>query len=382
MQKLLSISIALLLFSISAHAQTATEILQKVQAIYAGCRTYSDEGLISAEIADTRIRQSYFQTSFVRPAAFRLELWFGSSKKTAGNPWFVWKNGEVIKTGGVTGAAEQNLHFDTALARMASVSGGSAITIPQLLLPALFRNSELFSLIVDAKIAGEEKVDGRLSFRIEGLMLGQPVKLWIDKVQYLVLKVYRRTSFGERYQDSTIQYKPNLNGTVPPENLTLPPVSISQLIPGTKIVRPPSEAPSSLPAASNPPLSPKLREFGSSLSRSPDDPTSPAAESRANDDDVVRVETNLVVCAVLVIDPSGKIVQGLNKEDFIVKEDDKLQEVASLSLGDNKDLPRSIVLIIDYSGSQLPYIKTSIESAKMLVDKLNPKDRMAVVTAM
>src|ERR1043166_2932634 len=130
MQKLLSISIALLLFSITAHAQTATEILQKVQAIYAGCRTYSYEALISAEIADTRIRQSYFRTSFVRPAAFRLELWFGSSKKTAGDPWFVWKNGEVIKTGGVTGAAEQNLHFDTALARMASVSGVSAITIP------------------------------------------------------------------------------------------------------------------------------------------------------------------------------------------------------------------------------------------------------------
>ncbi|HJZ81487.1 MAG TPA: VWA domain-containing protein, partial [Pyrinomonadaceae bacterium] len=64
----------------------------------------------------------------------------------------------------------------------------------------------------------------------------------------------------------------------------------------------------------------------------------------------------------------------------VIKEDDKLQEVASLSLGDNKDLPRSIVLIIDYSGSQLPYIKTSVESAKMLVDKLNPKDRMAVVT--
>jgi VWFA-related protein len=49
-------------------------------------------------------------------------------------------------------------------------------------------------------------------------------------------------------------------------------------------------------------------------------------------------------------------------------------------LGDSKDVPRSIVLIVDYSGSQLPYIQTSIDAAKMLVDKLNPKDRMAVVT--
>ena len=43
-------------------------------------------------------------------------------------------------------------------------------------------------------------------------------------------------------------------------------------------------------------------------------------------------------------------------------------------------MPRSIVLIIDYSASQLPFIRTSIESAKQLVDKLNPKDRMAIVT--
>jgi VWFA-related protein len=54
--------------------------------------------------------------------------------------------------------------------------------------------------------------------------------------------------------------------------------------------------------------------------------------------------------------------------------------VASVSMGDSQDVPRSIVLIIDYSGSQLPYIKTSIDAAQMLVDKLNPKDRMAVVT--
>ncbi len=95
---------------------------------------------------------------------------------------------------------------------------------------------------------------------------------------------------------------------------------------------------------------------------------------------MVRVDTDLVVAAVLVLDGEGKIVTGLSKEDFVVKEDDGLQEVASVSLGDSKDVPRSIVLIIDYSGSQLPYIKTSIEAAQMLVDKLNPKDRMAVVT--
>jgi VWFA-related protein len=92
------------------------------------------------------------------------------------------------------------------------------------------------------------------------------------------------------------------------------------------------------------------------------------------------VDTDLVVSSVLVLDRDGKVVTGLTKDDFVVKEDDNLQEVASLSLGDSKDVPRSIVLIIDYSGSQLPYIQTSVEAARMLVDKLNPRDRMAIVT--
>ena len=94
----------------------------------------------------------------------------------------------------------------------------------------------------------------------------------------------------------------------------------------------------------------------------------------------MRVDTDLVVCPVLVVDAQGRIVTGLTREDFIVKEDDKTQEIGSFSLGDSKDVPRSIVLVIDYGGSQVPYIKTSIEAAKTLVDKLNPRDRMAIVT--
>ena len=38
------------------------------------------------------------------------------------------------------------------------------------------------------------------------------------------------------------------------------------------------------------------------------------------------------------------------------------------------------MLIIDYSNSQLPYVINSVEAAKTLVDKLKPRDRMALVT--
>jgi VWFA-related protein len=51
-----------------------------------------------------------------------------------------------------------------------------------------------------------------------------------------------------------------------------------------------------------------------------------------------------------------------------------------LGRGDDVTRPRSIVLVIDYSASQLSYITTSIDAAKTLVDKLGPLDKMAIVT--
>jgi len=94
----------------------------------------------------------------------------------------------------------------------------------------------------------------------------------------------------------------------------------------------------------------------------------------------VRVETSLVTSDLLVLDPHGQFVAGLTQDDFTVTEDGTPQQVGMFTLGDNVSVPRSIVLIIDYSSSQFPYIKTSVAAAKALVDKLTPTDSMAIVT--
>jgi VWFA-related protein len=133
---------------------------------------------------------------------------------------------------------------------------------------------------------------------------------------------------------------------------------------------------------------PKLKDFGSSLDGLKWDPsrnvaieTKPKnARKKPAEEDVVRVETSLVVCDVLVLDKQGRPVKGLTRDDFVISEDDEPQQVGAFALGDNATVPRSIVLIIDYSSSLIPFIKTSLESAKILVDKLNPGDRMAIVT--
>ena len=137
-----------------------------------------------------------------------------------------------------------------------------------------------------------------------------------------------------------------------------------------------------------PPERPRLRrDFGSSLERLRRDAgqeratgAARAGAEKGEEDEVVRVETSLVVCDVLVLDPQGRAVSGLGREDFLVTEDGRAQEVGAFARGDSANVPRSIVLILDYSGSMRPFIANSVLAAKVLVDQLNPRDRMALVT--
>lgn len=130
---------------------------------------------------------------------------------------------------------------------------------------------------------------------------------------------------------------------------------------------------------------PRLKDFGSSLKRKSnkkkgEPEKKEAGRAKEADDEVIRVETDLVSSDVLVLDQRGNAVLGLSQKDFIVTEDDMPQEVALFALGSDTVIPRSIALVIDYSGSLAPYIDTSVEAGKLLVDKLGPRDRMAIVT--
>lgn len=343
----------------------ANEILARTASVYAGCRTYTDEGTIGIEGFGSA--GSHFRTTFSRPDVLGFELWEGSKE-----PWVVWKSGDEINNSGPYGLAGRTAPIDVTLGQLAFNSKGGSLLVPQLLSPSLFRTADAFALLVDPRVIGEVKVDGVDAFRVKGTLLGQPTELWIDKSNYLIRKVVRKITQRNQQFDSVTEYKPKLNADIPAESLSYKPPAGKVNVSGTN----------TLPVMGSPPSppsrAPRLREFGSSLSRRPNDDAS--ASRRATDDDVVRIDTDLVLSPVLVLDQQGKIVTGLTKEDFIVKEDNNLQQVSTFSLGDDKELGRSIVLIIDYSPSQLPYIRTSIESAKMLVDKLNPRDRMALVT--
>jgi hypothetical protein len=70
---------------------------------------------------------------------------------------------------------------------------------------------------------------------------------------------------------------------------------------------------------------PNLKDFGSSVRKLKWDPdrkaavaTRPENSSRTTlEDDVVRIETSLVVCDVSVLDQKGQAITGLTQADFV-----------------------------------------------------------------
>jgi VWFA-related protein len=127
---------------------------------------------------------------------------------------------------------------------------------------------------------------------------------------------------------------------------------------------------------------PKIKDFGSSLKRQPEENLASqiAKKNEDPDGDIIRININLAVIDFMVLDEKGRSITGLKQDDFVITEKDQPQEIQTFALGDDAKIPRSIVLIIDYSASQFLYIEKSIEAAKLLVDKLRPNDLMAIVT--
>lgn len=138
---------------------------------------------------------------------------------------------------------------------------------------------------------------------------------------------------------------------------------------------------------------PKREKFGSSLKRlkwdkvkqaaveKPEKSNNKKAKETSAAEAAIKLETLLVTFDVLVTDADHtRIIQGLGKDDFVVTEDDRPQQVAAFALGSDTNLPRSIILLIDESPSQRPFIETSLRAAKVLVSQLGPADEMAIIT--
>jgi len=110
----------------------------------------------------------------------------------------------------------------------------------------------------------------------------------------------------------------------------------------------------------------------------PQDPAESQTKPKLNDqDEAIRMSSNLVAVPVSVTDVSGQPVGNLTAQDFRLEEEGKPQEV--VTLGDPGKTPLELALLIDVSGSVYERFQFQQQAAsQFLREVLKPTDAVSV----
>src|SRR5260370_2293299 len=100
-------------------------------------------------------------------------------------------------------------------------------------------------------------------------------------------------------------------------------------------------------------------------------------EEARSSSNTIRTEVSLALVNVTATDPLGRLVTGLEKENFRVFEDGVEQEVVTFS---SEDVPISIGLIFDMSGSMSDKIGKARQAAVQFLRTANPRDEFFLVS--
>ncbi len=92
----------------------------------------------------------------------------------------------------------------------------------------------------------------------------------------------------------------------------------------------------------------------------------------------IRVDVDLVTVACSVTDRSGAPAQGLRLEDFSLRDNGQPRDIRSF--WQEMDLPLTVALVADVSGSQAGFVRSHREAvAQFLKQVIGPKDRAMIV---
>jgi Ca-activated chloride channel family protein len=105
-------------------------------------------------------------------------------------------------------------------------------------------------------------------------------------------------------------------------------------------------------------------------------PQRPAAGEEVDEDEVVRIETQLVSVPAVVTDRTGRPLTGLSAADFQIFEDGRPQKIANFS---TTEAPFEVALLLDTSGSTREDVGLIRAAARAFVEALRPGDRVAIL---
>jgi pimeloyl-ACP methyl ester carboxylesterase len=181
--------------------------------VYRTCGTYRDTGVVRTvyvEKLGERTDEKPFRTAFVRPDRFRFEFTY---KHFLGNPdrYIVWRQGSDVRSWwGVRPGVEKLESLSEGLSGATGVSGGSAHTVPRLLLPGEVDGRSLEEMTGVVRLADSPCGQSTCSV-VEGLYADQKRKIWIDPRTYLLRRVEGATAFEGFRTVETTTYEPRVN---------------------------------------------------------------------------------------------------------------------------------------------------------------------------
>lgn len=98
-------------------------------------------------------------------------------------------------------------------------------------------------------------------------------------------------------------------------------------------------------------------------------------QKRHDDDDTVRLHSDLVVVNLIVTDIKGQYAHGLREKDFTILEDDQTQPINSFFA---EEAPFAAAILIDTSGSMDYKFGLARAAAASFVDHIRENDQVAV----
>jgi VWFA-related protein len=94
----------------------------------------------------------------------------------------------------------------------------------------------------------------------------------------------------------------------------------------------------------------------------------------ANEDVVFRSGVSLVRVDVRATEPSGRVIPGLTKEDFEIRDEGRVRPIRNFAA---EDMPVDLVLLIDVSTSMRPHVEKVAAAMNDALEVLGPEDRVA-----
>ena len=126
-----------------------------------------------------------------------------------------------------------------------------------------------------------------------------------------------------------------------------------------------------------PPPPPVLRPAPNTVTVAPTSAATPEPEPEIEENDIVRVSTNLITVPAEVMDRNGRFIGSLTKNDFRIFENGVEQELAYFA---PVEQPFTVALLLDVSGSTQTQLQAIRAAANTFIKRLRPNDRLLLIS--